>query len=384
MVNTDIAILGGGLNGAALALALSRGPHAVTLVEPYPPAAPSEDWDARIYAYSPGNVAWLRQLGGWDDALIRAQAVHAMRVQGDAPAQSGALNLDALDAGLAELAVIAEQSRLQTSIWNALRDAGVTLIHTRPQSVVWGADGRHVLHFAEGRSVGTQLLVGADGAHSWLRAQAGIAVDIEDYRHSGIVSNFECEKPHRGIAWQWFRTDGVLAYLPLPGRRISIVWSAPSDRVDWHLHHPDFAAEVADAGEYTLGQLRLITPPQAFPLKRRRAREWVRPGLALIGDAAHTVHPLAGQGVNLGFRDSRLLAEMLAHGGHPGEMGRLRAYALRRVEDVTSMQNVCGGLKKLFYDVGPGFGWSDLRNGGMRCVEGLDFIKQALMRHAIQ
>lgn len=376
----DVVIVGGGLTGTALALALSEGPCRVALLEPRPPVAPAEAWDARVFAFSPANVAWLKGLGGWRDP-VRAEPVRAMRIHGDG---GGRLAFDALDAGLPELAWIAENGRLQAALWAALRDSGrVTPIAARAQAVAWGANG-HALLLDDGRRIEADLLVGADGAHSWLRQQAGIDLDEEDYRQSGVVANFEIERPHRGIAFQWFRRDGVLAWLPLPGRRISIVWSTRAEEVATRLAWPaeDFARRVAEAGGQALGRLTMITPPVAFPLRRRRAREWVRPGLVLLGDAAHTVHPLAGQGVNLGFRDCRLLAEMLSSGGNPGEIGRLEAYALRRVEDVASMQFTTGGLKRLFNNDDPRLAW--LRNAGLTLTDGQDWLKQALMRHAVQ
>ena len=376
----DIVILGGGLNGAALACALANGPHAVAVVEPHPPAAPTETWDSRIYAYSPGNVGWMKALGGWDDTL-RAQAVFQMRIHGDA---GGRLSFDALDAGLPELAWIAENGRLQASLWRAFQaSVNVTTIAARAEAVTWNPDGHHRLHLAGGDSLRARLLVAADGAQSWLRGQAGIGIRSEDYRHVGVVANFETEKPHRGTAFQWFRPDGVLAWLPLPGKRISMVWSTPPEHAAelQALDGDQLARKVAAAGGHGLGPLRRITPAAGFPLVRRRADEWVRPGLVLLGDAAHTVHPLAGQGVNLGFRDSRLLAEMLASGGDPGEIGRLAGYAARRMEDVASMQFTTGGLKKLFArrDGLTQF----MRNAGMSLAGGFDPINQALTRHAI-
>ena len=376
----DVVVVGGGLTGTALALALSRTAHRVALLEPQPPRPPTEDWDSRIYAFSPGNVAWLKALGAWQ-APLRAEPVRAMRIRGDA---GGRLTMDALDAGLPELAWIAENGRLQYALWQAARDQGrVTLIEGAAEAVAWGDEG-HTLLLADGRKVTARLLVGADGAQSWLRRQAAIAVDEEDYDQSGVVANFETERPHRGIAYQWFRPDGVLAWLPLPGRRISIVWSSRNADVPERLAMPavTFARRVAEAGGHALGALRLITPSAAFPLKRRRAREWVRPGLVLVGDAAHSVHPLAGQGVNLGFRDGRLLAGMLASGGNPGEIGRLQAYALRRVEDVASMQFATGGLKKLFNNAASGL--EGLRNLGLTLTDHQEWLKQALMRHAVQ
>jgi len=312
---------------------------------------------------------------------LRAQAVFQMRIHGDA---GGRLSFDALDAGLPELAWIAENGRLQASLWRAFQaSVNVTTIAARAEAVTWNPDGHHRLHLAGGDSLRARLLVAADGAQSWLRGQAGIGIRSEDYRHVGVVANFETEKPHRGTAFQWFRPDGVLAWLPLPGKRISMVWSTPPEHAAelQALDGDQLARKVAAAGGHGLGPLRRITPAAGFPLVRRRADEWVRPGLVLLGDAAHTVHPLAGQGVNLGFRDSRLLAEMLASGGDPGEIGRLAGYAARRMEDVASMQFTTGGLKKLFArrDGLTQF----MRNAGMSLAGGFDPINQALTRHAV-
>jgi len=381
MVNSaDIVILGGGLNGAALVAALRHSPYSVVLVEPRPPSPPGEAWDSRIYAYSPGNVDWLKALGAWNDEWVRAEAVVQMRIHGDG---DGRLTFDALDAGIPELAWIAENNRLQWSLWQSFQDSpNVRVIAVPTTSVTWGEQD-HTLHFADGSTLNARLLVAADGANSWLRQQAGIGFDLEDYEHVGVVANFETQRPHRGHAYQWFRPDGVLAYLPLPGKRISIVWSTPPDHAAelQALEPSELARRVAEAGGQALGQLSPITPAAGFPLKRRRAKEWVRPGLVLLGDAAHTVHPLAGQGVNLGFRDSRLLAGMLASGGHPGEISRLTAYAARRREDVVSMQFTTGGLKKLFARR-EGLTQA-LRNAGMSLTNVIDPLNQALTRHAI-
>jgi ubiquinone biosynthesis UbiH/UbiF/VisC/COQ6 family hydroxylase len=376
----DAVVVGGGLTGTALALALGAGPWRVALIEPRPPTVSDVAWDPRVFAFSPANVDWLNGLGGWREP-VRAEPVRAMRIHGDG---GGRLAFDALDAGVPELAWIAENGRLQAALWEALRAQGrVTTIAERPAAAVWGGAG-HALLLDDGRRIAADLLVGADGAHSWLRQQAGIDLAEEDYRQSGVVANFETERPHRGIAFQWFRRDGVLAWLPLPGRRISIVWSTRAEQVATRLAWPaeEFARQVAEAGGHALGQLGLITPPAAFPLRRRRARQWVRPGLVLLGDAAHTVHPLAGQGVNLGFRDCRLLVQMLAGGGNPSAIGRLEAYALRRVEDVASMQFTTGGLKRLFNNDDPLLAW--LRNAGLDLTDRQDWLKQALLRHALQ
>ena len=409
---SDIVIIGGGLNGAALASALRHGPHSVTLIEPRPPGflpsplgggaggegirpdpgigvvpsppasppAGEGSWDPRIYAYSPGNVNWLKSLGAWQEPL-RAQAVYRMRIHGDA---GGHLDFDAIDAGLPELAWIAENSRLQAAIWRTFADApGLTVRSSQAQAITWVDDGRHTLQLADGEHLTCRLLVAADGANSWVRQQAGIGFHLEDYHHVGVVANFETEKPHRGTAWQWFRPDGVLAYLPLPGNRISIVWSTPAEHAAelQALSAEDLALRVARAGGHALGALKCITPAVGFPLKRRLADEWVRPGLVLLGDTAHTVHPLAGQGVNLGFRDSRLLSEVLKSGGDPGEIGRLTAYAARRREDVRGKQFVSGGMKKLF--ARPESLIRTLRNQGMDLTLHFPPLNQLLMHQAV-
>lgn len=376
---TDIAVVGGGLNGAALVAALRHSPYSVALVEPRPPQPPEDAWDSRIYAYSPGNVDWLKSLHAWDES-VRAQAVFRMRIHGD---DGGRLTFDALDAGLPELAWIAENGRLQWRLWQSWQDSpNVRIVSAPATSVTWG-ESSHALLFADGSRLKARLLVAADGANSWLRQQAGIGFDLEDYEHIGVVANFVTERPHRGTAFQWFRPDGVLAWLPLPGNRISMVWSTPPDHAaELQALSPEALADkVAAAGNQLLGRFTCITPAAGFPLKRRRAKEWVRPGLVLLGDAAHTVHPLAGQGVNLGFRDSRLLAAMLADGGDPGEISRLTAYAARRREDVVSMQFTTGGLKKLFTRQ-DGLTQA-LRNAGMNLTNLIDPLNQALTRHAI-
>ncbi len=377
----DVVIVGGGLAGAAFALALRDTAWRVALVEPKPPQEPGDGWDARVYAFSPANVAWLRALGAWD-ATVRQQPVYAMRIAGD---DGGHLAFDALEAGLPELAFIAESNRLHHALWQGLRAAGnIDLIAAGTAAVAWGAH-QHELILADGRHLQASLLVGADGAHSWLRGQANIGLAFEDYHHVGVVANFACERPHRGIAYQWFRQDGVLAYLPLPGKRVSIVWSTTPERAEalQALPETEFSATVTVAGQERLGALKLVTPPQGFPLKRRRAEQWVRSGLVLIGDAAHTVHPLAGQGINLGFRDARRLAEALRDTRRaPGDLGRLQAYALRRDEDVRSVQFVTGGLKKLFGSEDGLVRW--LRNTGLSVTDSQNWLKQALMRHAIQ
>jgi len=201
------------------------------------------------------------------------------------------------------------------------------------------------------------------------------------------VANFEVEKDHGNIARQWFRADGVLAWLPLPGRRISIVWSAP-DAVAAEISSlaPEALADrVRDAGAAALGDLKLVSRVASFPLRLIRVERVVAPGVALVGDAAHGVHPLAGQGVNLGFQDAHVLAEEIAGRSpleRPGDLRVLRRYARSRHEDVTAMQFVTDGLDRLFASEGPGASW--LRNTGLGLVETQSWAKAALAERAMR
>jgi 2-octaprenyl-6-methoxyphenol hydroxylase len=231
------------------------------------------------------------------------------------------------------------------------------------------------------------LLVGADGPDSRVRSLLGLAADEQGYGEDAIIGNFEVEREHGDTARQWFRADGVLAWLPLPGRRISIVWSTPRASADalLALDAATFADRVREAGGSALGDMRLVTPAPRFPLRLIRVERTVAPGAALIGDAAHAVHPLAGQGVNLGFQDAKVLAEEIA-GRSPleraGDLRVLRRYARGRREDVTAMQFVTDSLDKLFAAEGSGASW--LRNAGLQIVDSQAWAKGALADRAMR
>ena len=207
-----------------------------------------------------------------------------------------------------------------------------------------------------------------------------------DYRQLGVVANFSCEKPHRDTAFQWFRRDGVLALLPLPGNRVSMVWSIAEEAGRGLLAAPDaaLAAEVESASSGTLGTLRVITPAAGFPLKLQRVTQFTKPRLALVGDAAHNVHPLAGQGVNLGFRDARVLARVLKERGPQGDCGDyalLRRYERARREDVLAMEVATDGLQKLFNS--DAVFLARARNLGLKLVDRQPWLKNFLVHHAV-
>ena len=384
----DLAIVGGALVGSSFALALGDTDLTVALIEPHAPRAPQsmEDWDSRVYALSPGNADWLQKLGIWSRLPEeRLTAVERMRIFGDQA--RGRLEFSAYDSGLSELAWIIENGLLQRALWEALQNSQQVRVFcpARPAEVAWERDVAR-LTLDDGSEIAARLIVGADGAESWVRERAGIASTVEDYEQIGVVANFAAERPHDGTAFQWFRADGVLALLPLPGSRVSMVWSAPEEWADELLGRSRAALEreVEHASAGALGALQLITPAAGFPLRRQRVGRLVEPRVALIGDAAHNVHPLAGQGVNLGLRDARELARVLLRRGAQkdcGEYGLLRRYERARREDIAALELTTHGLKKLFES--SAVSMAALRNIGLALVDRQPLVKTALIRRAI-
>ena len=384
MQQFDLIIVGGGLAGASLAIALRDTPLRVALVENKAPTRP-EGWDARVYAISPANVGFLGRIGAWKHLdAERISPIHGMDVRGDS---GGRLAFSAYEAGVPELGWILESSLMACEFWeSAKRQSNLTLLcPSSPKSLDFAADGAR-LELVDGSILSARLVVGADGGDSWVRRTAGLSAVITPYGEKGVVANLETEWPHRNIAHQWFRVDGVLAYLPLPGNRISIVWSTPDENADQLCALPpdSFSQRVAAAGSNCLGRLQVVTAPVAFPLRLMRVPQTVAPRLALVGDAAHGIHPLSGHGINLGFQDVSELATLLA-GAQPwqdiGDGRFLQRYQRARREETVLMQTTTDSLRRLFRDAPPGL--RGLRNLGLNLTNGLPFVKNALVRYAL-
>ena len=377
----DVIILGGGLVGATLALALHRQGKKILIIEKKPPQTDllslSQSWDARIYAISPTNQQFLNSLSVWPEE--RVQKVRHMEVYGDS---NGCISFDASSVNdVPCLNSMVENRYLLAKLWIALEEEGVAIITSCPQSVitdVWSAK----ITLENGQTYCCQLVVGADGANSWLREQVGIEVTASPYQQQGIVANFNTEKPHNGCAYQWFRGSDILAYLPLPQQQISIVWSTSDLESLTKLDKESFAREVALAGNQKLGELTLTTPVFNFDLIMRQPKKIVSQRIALIGDAAHTIHPLAGQGVNLGFADVQCLSNLLTNASDSGTWSILRQYQRSRLLAVRLMQYSCDGLFKLFAnDYFPAIGW--VRNQGLNLVNYSSLIKKRMIREAM-
>ena len=412
----DVVIIGGGLVGASLAAALKDSGLRLALVEgqslptspsdsngqarfPHPNPLPQageganaplrgiacDDWDSRIYAVTPGNAEFLRECGAWQKLdMSRVQQVEEMRVFGDKGAE---LDFSAYQIGAPELTFILESRLLQQALWDGLRDqSNLTLLNpARCAELSWHSDAAH-LKLVDGREIKAKLIVGADGRDSWVRQQAGMAETPTPYHQHGVVANFSTGKAHHATAYQWFTPEGILALLPLPDKRVSIVWSVSPERAEalLALSHEELCAQLAAASHDTLGPLQVITPPSAFALRVLNLAHITRPRLALVGDAAHNVHPLAGQGVNLGFRDARQLAEILRQdaGVHDcGDSHLLLRYEKARREDILSMQLTTDALKHLFVNANPLL--RTLRNFGLSATNRLLPLKKMLARHAL-
>ncbi|HET7033437.1 MAG TPA: FAD-dependent monooxygenase, partial [Casimicrobiaceae bacterium] len=387
----DVLIAGAGLPGLAAACALARLGLSVALADRVAVGlsavpATEEDWDVRVYAVSPGSAEFLRALGAWQRLPAeRIAPIESMRIEGDAGA---VLNFSAYELGERALAWIVEERALREALIPLVHAAGVATHAPAVFDALTFSRDAALLRLASGASIAARLVVGADGLRSWVRDAAGLSAQTRPYAQTAVVANFVCERAHRGRAYQWFRADGgVLAWLPLPGRRVSIVWSAP-ERLAQELAElaPEaLAARVAGEGAHALGAFSPITPSAGFPLQSVKPSAVVAHRVALIGDAAHGVHPLAGQGANLGFGDVEALSVVLKERGPLDDAGApilLERYARRRSEPVFAMHAVTDGLARLFGASAP---WlRSARNLGMAGLDRLQTAKRMLAQAALR
>ena len=385
----DVLIIGGGMVGLTLACALGRGAVRVAVVEAHKPQdlTAYEDYALRVSAINKSSQQVFEQLQAWPGMLQRRacayQQMHVWDATGD-----GKIHFDAADLGTDGLGHIIENRVVQYALYEQARQldsvelicpAEVTEIDYQPQL--------SRVSLRDGRCLSAPLLVGADGAQSAVRQAAQIELEQAAYQQKGVVAIVKSSQHHQHTAWQRFLPSGPLAFLPLSDGRCSIVWSADDQRADELLamDAQTFCRELEQAFDYTLGKVEAVSDRAAFPLVRRHATHYVKPGLALIGDAAHTIHPLAGQGVNLGILDAAALAEVLLQARSRGQklssITTLRKYERWRRADNSLMMYSMSGFKNLFSNQQPGL--SLLRNAGLDLVNGLGPIKHRFMRHAM-
>ncbi|MGC1547367.1 MAG: UbiH/UbiF/VisC/COQ6 family ubiquinone biosynthesis hydroxylase [Rhodanobacter sp.] len=333
----DVAVVGGGMVGAAAALTLARAGFTTALLEARAPAPwhATDEVDLRVVGLAPSSIALLHELGVWTSIREARSSPYAhMHVWDD---ESGAaIDFDAADEGRDLLGHIVENNLVQWALWQALESAGVRRLCPAEVTGFEAREDRIVLELGDGESLSARLLVAADGAGSPLRQLAGIATRGRDYAQRAVVAHVATERSHDGTAWQRFLPSGPLALLPLADGRSSVVWSLPEAEAQRVLALDDaaFRDELGLASDFRLGRITAATQRAAFPLKLQLAERYQAERFVLLGDAAHAVHPLAGQGVNLGLRDVAELRDTLVAARDAGrDMAAepaLRRYARRR------------------------------------------------------
>ena len=394
----DIAVIGGGIVGAATALGAAQAGLATAWIagrdatNPSPAPSPAIDWDARVYAISPVTQRFLERIRVWSQLdASRIAPVFDMQVFGDRDGRS-ALHFGAYEAATERLAAIVEHRALARVLDAAAAFfPGIERIDGFASQVVPGAECT-TIHTDRGPRR-ARLVVAADGAQSPTRAALGIATHGKLYEQRAVVGNFSCAKPHGGTAFQWFTDEGVIALLPLPdvdGRHaMSLVWSAP-DELAIELQREGPAAVAARLSPLAVGHaachvgpLEAVGPLLSIPLSSQVAKHLVAHRGVLVGDAAHVVHPLAGQGLNLGLQDVEVLLDLLVARESFRDCGDavlLRRYARARAEPVFAMRHMTDGLARLFASDRPMV--AGLRGLGMRAVDRITPLKRALIRQA--
>ena len=400
MRTADVVVVGGGIAGKACALGLAQlGLQTIEIAPDLGQSVASPQgtqWGQRIYAFSPSTQKLLAHLQIWD-ALDhgRLQPVRDMRIYGDRGEKNDQLHLSAFEAGTPQLAWIGESNLIEHTLDQASRFQNkLERISDVVEKIHVDADGS-TLHLKNSGSIRAQLVIAADGANSPIRNELGISASEESYSQSAVVANWLCTYPHLETAFQWFLPGGdIVAMLPLPGKQVSMVWSTSPEhaadllKLDQAQWLDQFASIANGVILKQLGELTLNSIPAAYPLRKIRAKRFIgpeaSPKVVLIGDAAHVMHPLAGQGLNLGLRDVAVLLNILGKRESfrsPSDVVLLRRYERQRQGDTSALLWVTDKLKKLFS--ASSNTERQLRNWGLGLVNKSHFIKQRLIERAL-
>ncbi|MDK9556481.1 FAD-dependent monooxygenase [Marinobacter sp. M216] len=396
----DVLVVGGGMIGAALALGLSRqgwrvglveGSDRAPLVSRMPPADGVADFEPRVSAISVASQQLLQELGVWQEVVAGRHCPYQKMTVWDGDG-TGRIHFDAAELQAGALGTIVENRAIVRALFEALEVSEVELIDGVKVTGWWQDGDQQGIELADGHSLGARLVVAADGANSRLRQWVGLPTREWDYDQQAIVCTVQTAQSHRFTAWQRFSPTGPLAFLPLLSESgdehfCSIVWSQDTEEARrlMALDEARFVAELEAAIEREMGAVVSVSRRFAFPLRQRHAKDYVARGFALVGDAAHTIHPLAGQGANLGYGDVRALLDELSRargaGLSPAEPLVLARYQRRRKAENLAMMAAMEGFKQLFARDELPLRW--LRNTGMRWLDGLGPVKHRLAAEAM-
>lgn len=393
-MHADLIIVGAGMVGSALALALQDQGLEILLVDGGPlsvnPFDSQAAFEPRVSALSGASQRILERLGVWQGIAARRASPYGEMQVWDGSG-TGQIHFSAASVHAETLGHIVENRVVQDALLERLHDSPIGLLANARLEQLRRSGDDWLLTLTDGRELRAPLLVAADGANSAVRRLAGCATREWDYLHHAIVTSVRCAKPHQATAWQRFTDDGPLAFLPLVGPEgehwCSIVWSATPSEAErlMALDEAGFRRALGFAFEHRLGEVLHVDKRLCIPLRQRHAKRYIEDGLALIGDAAHSIHPLAGQGVNLGFLDVAVLAEVLLHAAQRGErlsdVKVLSRYERRRMPHNLAMMAAMEGFERLFQaDPLP---LRLLRNSGLNWVDGLPEAKALFVRQAL-
>jgi 2-polyprenylphenol 6-hydroxylase len=389
----DAAVVGTGVVGLAAALALGQAGLATALIGP-PTKLTDAPWDARVYAIAPKVLQWLGTLGvAAQLPADRLQPVAHMHIRGvsharDRGAHEAApgVQLSAREAKVDALATIMEERALLQTLSSAVAfTRGITRVHGSVTALQQD-EARATLQL-EDRAISAALVVAADGAQSALRGMAGLHADVHDYRQQGVVAHYAIDRAHQSAAWQWFGGDDVMALLPLAARdpaMVSLVWSLPTARAEEFLQDTAaLDAAVQARAEETGWAFTRANAPRAFPLRLLKVSPLTAGRVALVGDAAHVVHPLAGQGLNLGLGDVQALVHAVTDRERfrsPGDARVLARYARARAQSTTSMRVFTDVMSRLFAPTHP---LSALAGPGMSTLAHIGVLRATLTKLAV-
>ena len=377
----DIVIIGGAMVGQAFALSLADTDLKIAIVEPNNPNPKlDKDFHTRVSAITPKSENLLKSIGAWEN-IKRKKAFVNTKVWDQN--SHGSLDFDCSDEGVDHLGHIIENDAIQSALYASLDKTDVEFISAKLDDIQKLEDGYKV-KLDNNKTIECSLLIGADGARSRIRELAKIEYSSNDYGQKAIVCNIHADKGFEDTTWQRFLSNSIIALLPLTENTASIVWSAQNNLADelTALDANEFGERLSQGVEYRFGRFKVISDIQAFPLIERSSNEYVQQNLALIGDAAHNIHPLAGQGVNLGFGDVvELSAQIKANIHNFSEFSTLRKFARARRLDNELMAKTMTGLNWIYKENSEPV--RILRGFGMNVINETPVLKAFFQKHAL-